>query len=141
MESIIYIGMDVHKDTYSLCSYNPKQNTLFAQVQVKSETGNVVRYLEKVSEQNGGALTVCGYEAGPTGFGLCRELQKKGFACVIIAPTSIAKNAKDKALKTDRADAQLLARTLAFHSYKEVVLPTENIEAIKEIVRLRSTEL
>jgi transposase len=63
---------------------------------MKSTTESVVRYLKKISEMNNGALTVCGYEAGPTGFGLCRELQKQGFACVIMAPTSIAKTAKDK---------------------------------------------
>jgi transposase len=43
---------------------------------MKTTTENVARYLKKVSEMNNGALTVCGYEAGPTGFGLCRELQK-----------------------------------------------------------------
>src|SRR5574344_113888 len=98
MESIIYIGMDVHKDTYSLCSYNPKQNTLFAQVQVKSETGNVVRYLEKVSEQNGGALTVCGYEAGPTGFGLCRYAEPRTQYNRVVARTvgSSSLQAKEK---------------------------------------------
>ena len=58
-----------------------------------------------------------------------------------MAPTSIAKTAKDKILKTDRADAQMLARPLAYHSYKQVVLPTENILAIKEVVRLRSAVL
>ena len=58
-----------------------------------------------------------------------------------MAPTSIAKTAKDKILKTDRADAQMLARTLAYHSYKQVVLPTENILAIKEVVRLRASVL
>jgi len=137
MESIIYVGMDVHKDTYSLCSFDAKRNLLFSQTQMKSTTANVVRYLKKVSEMNNGALTVCGYEAGPTGFGLCRELQKLGFACVIIAPSSIAKTARDKAVKTDKSDAQMLSKTLAFHSYKEVVLPSENIEAIKEIVRMR----
>jgi hypothetical protein len=94
MESIIYAGMDVHRDTYSLCSFDAKRNLLFSQTQMKSTTGNVVRYLKKVSDMNNGALTVCGYEAGPTGFGLCRELQKPGFACVIMAPTSIAKTAK-----------------------------------------------
>ena len=51
-------------------------------------------------------------EADPTGFGLCRELQKQGFACVIIAPSSIARTAKDKAVKTDKSDAQMLAKTL-----------------------------
>jgi transposase len=110
MESIIYVGMDVHKDTYSLCSFNAERNLLFSQTQMKSTTGNVVRYLKKVSEMNNDALTLCGYEAGPTGFGLCRELQKLGFDCVIIAPSSIAKTAKDKAFKTDRSDAQLLAK-------------------------------
>ena len=137
MKSIIYVGMDVHKDTYSLCSFDAKRNLLFSQTQMKSTTENVVRYLKKVSEMNNGALTVCGYEAGPTGFRLCRELQKLGFACVIMAPASIAKTARDKAVKTDKSDAQMLAKTLAFHSYKEVVLPSENIEAIKEIVRMR----
>jgi len=38
-------------------------------------------------------------------------------------------------------DAQMPAKTLAFHSYEEVVLPFENIEAIKEIVRLRNSAL
>jgi transposase len=77
--------MDVHRDTYSLCSFDAKRNLLFSQTQMKSTTGNVVRYLKKVSEINNGALTVCGCEAGPTGFGLCRELQKEGLACVIMA--------------------------------------------------------
>ena len=131
MESIIYAGMDVHKDTYSLCSFDAKRNLLFSQTQMKSTTGNVVRYLKKVSEINNGALTVCGYEAGPTGFKLCRKLQKQGFACIIMAPTSIAKTAKDKAVKTDKSDALMLAKALAFHSYKKVVLPSENIEATK----------
>ncbi|MFA6856467.1 MAG: transposase, partial [Treponema sp.] len=68
-------------------------------------------------------------------------MQKQGFACVIITPSSIAKTAKDKAVKTDKTDALMLAKTIAFHSYKEVVLPSENIEAIKEIVRLRNSAL
>ncbi|WP_308687083.1 transposase [uncultured Treponema sp.] len=58
-----------------------------------------------------------------------------------MAPTSIAKTSKDKMLKTDRADAQMLARPLAYHSYKQVVLPTENILTLKEVVRLRSAVL
>lgn len=141
MESIIYVGIDVHKDSYSVCSFNAKRNLLFSQTQMKSTPENVARYLKKVSEMNNDALTVCGYEAGPTGFKLCRQLQKLGFACVIIAPTSIARTAKDKAVKTDRGDAQMLAKNLAFHSYRQVVLPSENIESIKEIVRLRSSAL
>lgn len=36
MESIIYVGMDVHKDTYSLCSFDAKRNLLFSETQKKS---------------------------------------------------------------------------------------------------------
>lgn len=141
MESIIYVGIDVHKDTYSLCSFDMQKDIFFSQHTMKASTANVASYLKKISESNGNAITVCGYEAGPTGYRLCLDLQQQGFNCVIMAPTSIAKTAKDKILKTDKADAQMLARTLAYHSYKQVVLPTENILAIKEVVRLRASVL
>ena len=118
MESIIYVGIDVHKDTYSLCSFDMQKDIFFSQHTMKASTANVASYLKKISESNGNAITICGYEAGPTGYRLCLNLQQQGFNCVIMAPTSIAKTAKDKILKTDRADAQMLARTLAYHSYK-----------------------
>ena len=66
MESIIYVGIDVHKDTYSLCSFDMQKNLLFSQHTMKASTANVVSYLNKISESNGNAITVCGYEAGPT---------------------------------------------------------------------------
>lgn len=141
MESIIYVGIDVHKDTYSLCSFDMQKDIFFSQHTMKASTANVASYLKKISESNGNAITVCGYEEGPTGYRLCLDLQQQGFNCVIMAPTSIAKTAKDKILKTDRADVQMLARTLAYHSYKQVVLPTENILAIKEVVMLRASVL
>lgn len=106
MESIIYVGIDVHKDTYSLCSFNMQKDIFFSQHTMKASTANVASYLKKISESNGNAITVCGYEADPTGYRLCLDLQQQGFNCVIMTPTSIAKTAKDKILKTDRADAR-----------------------------------
>lgn len=139
MGSIIYVGIDVHKDTYYLSSYLPEKNLIFAQTEMKSECKNVMKYLDKVSEMNDGAVVLSGYEAGPTGFKLCRDLIKRNYNCVVMAPTSIAKTTRDKMVKTDKADSVLLAKSLAFHSYKQVVLPDENIEALREVVRLRHT--
>ena len=34
---------------------------------------------------------LCGYETGPTGYGLYRDLEKEGIACVIMAPHHPAK--------------------------------------------------
>ena len=34
MESLVYVGMDVHKDTYSLCCYTPSDGRFFAETTV-----------------------------------------------------------------------------------------------------------
>ena len=49
-----------------------------------------------------------GCEAGPTGFGLQRSLEAKGFACDVIAPSQIPKRASDR-IKTDGRDCLQLA--------------------------------
>ena len=109
MESIIYFGIDVHKDTYSLCSFDMQKDIFFSQHTIKASTVNVVSYLKKISESNGNTITVCGYEAGPTGYRLCLDLQQQGFNCVIMALTSIAKTAKDKRGNNEAGKSELKA--------------------------------
>lgn len=58
-----------------------------------------------------------------------------------MAPISIAKTAKDRMLKADRGDTHMLVWILAYRSYKQVVLPTENILTIKKAVRVRVSVL
>jgi len=53
----------------------------------------------------------CCYEAGPTGFGLCRELKAAGIDCIVVAPSVVPRRAGDR-VKTDRRDAVKLARFL-----------------------------
>ena len=51
------------------------------------------------------------YEAGPTGYGLARELARRDVGCVVAAPSKIPRAAGDR-VKTDRRDAELLVRLL-----------------------------
>ena len=51
------------------------------------------------------------YEAGPTGYGLARELAKRGVGCVVAAPSKIPRASGDR-VKTDRRDAEHLVRLL-----------------------------
>jgi transposase len=51
------------------------------------------------------------YEAGPTGYGLARELSKRRVECVVAAPSKIPRASGDR-VKTDRRDAELLVRLL-----------------------------
>ena len=97
MESILYVGMDVHKDTYSVCTYDSKSDKYIYEHKMKACSKNVINYLKTIKEKMGDVLFICGYEAGPTGFGLYRDLQKEGIACVVMAPTSL-KRAKQELL-------------------------------------------
>ena len=136
MESIIYVGMDVHKETYSLCCYDPRTDRYLYEHKMKAATGNVLKYLESVRKQVKGATFICGYEAGPTGFGLCRDLLRRDIACVVMAPTSLRRPANHR-VKNDKTDARLLAKDLFTHSYSPVHLSSEKEEAVKEFCRMR----
>ena len=104
---------------------------------MKARTANVLKYLKSVKEQLGeDILFVCGYEAGPTGFGLCRELLREGISCVVMAPTSLRRS-NGKKVKNDRVDARLLAKDLFTKDYSSVHLSSKKEEAIKEFCRMR----
>lgn len=136
---IIYCGFDVHKDTNSACCFDPQKQEYSGQTKFKATYKNTVSYLQKMKKIHGeDVFIVAGYEAGPTGFGLCREIQKAGFACAVIAPTTIRKS--NSKVKTDTRDARLLAETLAYHTYSQVQLPDEKIEAMKEYTRARNSK-
>ena len=92
MEIIIYVGMDVHKDTYSVCCYKSCEDRNYYEKKMKATSSNIIKYLKSAEKEFGeGTVFVCGYEAGPTGFGLYRDLQKAGYICVVMAPTSLKK--------------------------------------------------
>ena len=76
------------------------------------------------------------YEAGPTGFGLARALTAAGVRCEVVAPSKIERPAGDK-VKTDRRDAERLARLLRIGELPGVRVPTEAEEAARDLVRAR----
>ena len=137
MESIVYVGIDVHKDTYSICCYLSREDRYYYDKKMKSESKCVIKYLESIKKEFGeDILFICGYEAGPTGFGLYRDLDKAGYSCVVMAPTSFKHSANHK-IKNDKIDARFLAKTLFTKDYSSVNVTTVHEEAIKEFCRMR----
>src|SRR2546428_8294630 len=55
-------------------------------------------------------LTFC-YEAGPTGYGLYRQIKSLGYECLVVAPSLIPRKPGDR-VKTNRRDALSLAKLL-----------------------------
>lgn len=76
------------------------------------------------------------YEAGPTGYGLARELARRGVGCVVAAPSKIPRASGDR-VKTDRRDAEHLVRLLAAGQLHPVRVPGPEEEALRDLVRAR----
>jgi transposase len=76
------------------------------------------------------------YEAGPTGYGLARELAKRRVECVVAAPSKIPRASGDR-VKTDRRDAELLVRLLLAGKLHAVRVPGAEEEALRDLVRAR----
>jgi transposase len=80
-----------------------------------------------------GPVRAC-YEAGPTGFGLYRAAVAAGIGMEVIAPGKTPRGRSDR-VKTDRKDAELLARLLLAGSLTPVTVPAVEVEAARELTR------
>ena len=88
--STVYVGMDVHKETFSLCCYtNEKEQAEYCQ-KVDGHYSKVLNYLEAMRFHYGDdAMFICGYEAGCLGFTLYHQLTSHNVKCIILAPTRL----------------------------------------------------
>ena len=140
MNSILYVGMDVHKENYTLCCYSFDGDKVQYQQKVGPDYKEVLKYLEQIRKRYPeGIEFVCGYEAGCLGYTLYHQLMEHGVQCVILAPTTMAVTNNNR-VKTDKRDAGNIARCLAFHTYSEVHVPTAEDESVKEYIRMRDDQ-
>jgi transposase len=75
--------------------------------EVPNTPAAVDRLIGKLASRYG-KLHFC-YEAGPTGYGLYRQIEALGYTCLVVAPALIAKRPGER-VKTNRRDAVTLAR-------------------------------
>ena len=66
------------------------------------------------------------YEAGPTGFALYRAAEAAGVPVEVIAPSKTPRASGDR-VKSDRKDAELLARLLLAGQLKAVAVPPPDV--------------
>lgn len=76
------------------------------------------------------------YEAGPCGYALYRHLTAKGIDCTVVSPSRIPKRAGDR-VKTDRRDAEMLARLHRAGELEAVYVPRPEDEAVRDLTRGR----
>ena len=107
----VFVGLDVHRDTIAVCAYDPDlKKTCFA-AEIASHDRQRLRLMMENIRSICGEPQCC-YEASSCGYTLYRTLRGLGFACEVIAPSSVPRRAGDR-IKTDRRDAEKLARYYA----------------------------
>lgn len=139
MKNIVaYIGMDVHKKSYSLCTFLKEEEKVLYKNKIEADLHLLLEYINTVKEELGieQSQIVCGYEAGCLGYSLKKSLDDYNINCVIMAPTTMV-NINNKRIKTDRRDAENIARNLGYDTYKEVKMLEEQDEEVRDYIRMR----
>ena len=126
--TMTFAGLDVHARSVRLAAVRSER--LVGELTVAAEVGVIERELRRLG------VDLCCYEAGPTGFGLSRDLNVAGIACEVVAPSLIPVRPGER-VKTDRRDARRLAQLLAGGLLEFVWVPPRDIEALRDLVRAR----
>jgi transposase len=132
--SVVYVGLDVHKDSIVIAVAREGRAEAQNWKTIPNDGARLRKDL-KMLLKNGEVLKVC-YEAGPTGFGLCRRLREIGVDCIVVAPSLVPGKPGDR-VKTDRRDARKLAHFLRSGDLTQVYVPDEAVEAIRDLERAR----
>jgi transposase len=80
------------------------------------------------------------YEAGPTGYGLHRQLTDLGHVCDVVAPTMIPKRSGDR-IKTNRRDSVTLVKLLRAGELRAIWVPDTVHEAVRDLTRAREVAM
>jgi transposase len=132
MSKVRFIGLDVHAETIAVAIAEPG-----GEVRSVGVIPNRPESIRKLVKKLGPAeqLRVC-YEAGPTGYVVYWQLTALGVPCEVVAPTLVPVKAGDR-VKTDRRDAEKLARSYRAGDLTPVWVPDAAHEALRDLVRAR----
>jgi transposase len=131
-EKLRFLGLDVHAETIAVAIAEPG-----GEVRSLGTIANREESIRKLVKKLGSVeqLRAC-YEAGPTGYVLYWQLAELGVKCEVIAPSLVPVKAGDR-VKTDRRDAEKLARSYRSDDLTAVWVPDESSEALRDLVRAR----
>ncbi len=135
----VHVGLDVHKETISIAVAAPADGGVLGTTdfgKVANTAAAMKRQVKRLVDTYGTNLHFI-YEAGPCGYALLRRLREDGWSCELVAPTAIPKKPGDR-VKTDRRDAQALARLSAIGYLEPLWVPDPAQEALRNLIRDRT---
>jgi transposase len=128
----IYVGMDVHKKSWSISIYTDQfEHKTFSQ---PPKTEVLVSYLRRNFP---GARYKTAYEAGFCGYWIHDQLQEQGVECLVVNPADVPTKDKERATKTDPVDCRKLARSLRSGDIKGIYVPSRPKAEDRSLLRTR----
>lgn len=127
-----WVGLDVHAETIAVAVAEASGD-----VRSLGTIANRPEAIRALVKRLGSpeTLRAC-YEAGPTGYVVYWQLTGLGVRCEVVAPTLVPKKAGDR-VKTDRRDAEKLAKSHRSGDLTAVWVPDASHEALRDLVRAR----
>lgn len=132
MTKVRWVGLDVHAATIAVAVAESTGDVRALGV-IPNRLESIRRLVTKLAPRE--RLRVC-YEAGPTGYVLYWQLTQLGVACEVVAPSLVPVRPGDR-VKTDRRDAEKLARSYRAGDLTPVWVPDAAHEALRDLVRAR----
>ena len=133
---VLYIGLDVHNDSIAV-SLAPSDSTEVRRYGIiGGQHDDVLKLLKKLAAAHPVAALKCCYEAGPRGYPLCRFIREHGAECIIVSPSKVPRQPGDR-VKTDRRDADQLARLFRAGELTGIYVPDRQDEAVRDLIRAR----
>ena len=134
MNKVLYVGLDVHKDSIVVATALAGDQPAELYGKIGGTLDALDKLIKKLTKPDLELRFV--YEAGPCGYVIYRHLTKREYPCQVIAPSLIPTKASDR-VKTDRRDAQQLARLFRAGELTAIYVPDEEDEAVRDLVRAR----
>jgi transposase len=132
----LFIGLDVHNDSIAV-SLAPSESTEVRRYGIIGGShDDVLRLIKKLQAAHPTMELKFCYEAGPRGYPLCRFIGSHGACCMIVAPSKVPRKAGDR-VKTDRRDADQLARLYRAGELEPIYIPDPQDEAVRDLLRGR----
>ena len=131
----LYVGLDVSKEKIAIgLAEAGRKGEVRYYGEIANRADAVRKFVDKLAGRHG-RLCFC-YEAGPTGYGLYRQLSALGYDCLVVAP-SLVPTRPGLQIKTDRRDAVALAALLRAGELSSIWVPDETHEAMRDLCRAR----
>jgi transposase len=129
----LYIGIDIHKRSWKIhCATDISGGRTFS---MSPSPKGLRIYVDKYFSDH---EVTTAYEAGCCGYYAHRCFEDFGWRSLVVNPADVHRKGKEKHTKTDRIDAQLIARELKDGRLDSINVPDMEREQLRSLFRRRN---